>query len=534
MDVLQLKVPLGSKVSHYLQKNGWIVDEDGNPFIIRYVYQGMETADITAYSPHHGFNKRVTRPYQGDEILTATGSADAVTKAFIRDAAPEAGNRSLGITCAADQPGTEITDQTRRKLLGDEVIRVLAVANRGERFAWNNGNITFDTYAGLDRTKGNTGGNAECVFAARLRNIENESYEVDATSEVTTIFAAGAGEDTAREVHVEGDALAGWNRSEGFVDARDVQAGDVATLTQRALQALADTNVTIKATARDGVNLTYGRDYNVGDLVTVQVPYLTYEADGAFYKPVTRILSLNLQITQVIVTYENDDINVDVSFGTAVAARQITASTGARLSQLEANSGGGGGVTAHNLLSGLNQDDHTQYLTALRHSSAEHTKAMVGLENVTNNAQVKKIPVSVDKNIMIWSGTTGDTPADSGVQLTDFLYDGDGKLLWSGSWAKDGVITVPEVHDFMMLRADLATSTVGVFILWWSNTILFGAMNYKTAAEAFTVHFEATVSGNDLTLIGAGRIGHAASGSHSSWTERNVIALYGLIPRITL
>lgn len=42
----------------------------------------------------------------------------------------------------------------------------------------------------------------------------------------------------------------------------------------------------------------------------------------------------------------------------------------------------------------------------------------IGLGNVTNNAQVKKIASSTNGNVMLWSGTTGDTPSDSTITAT--------------------------------------------------------------------------------------------------------------------
>ena len=47
------------------------------------------------------------------------------------------------------------------------------------------------------------------------------------------------------------------------------------------------------------------------------------------------------------------------------------------------------------------------------------TSTMIGLGNVTNNAQVKKIANSTDNAIMRWDGTTGDTPQNSIVTISD-------------------------------------------------------------------------------------------------------------------
>lgn len=46
---------------------------------------------------------------------------------------------------------------------------------------------------------------------------------------------------------------------------------------------------------------------------------------------------------------------------------------------------------------------------------AQPSKSDIGLGNLTNDAQVKKIASSTDNNLMSWNGTTGDTPKDSGI-----------------------------------------------------------------------------------------------------------------------
>jgi hypothetical protein len=50
-------------------------------------------------------------------------------------------------------------------------------------------------------------------------------------------------------------------------------------------------------------------------------------------------------------------------------------------------------------------------------SNVTVTATDVSLGNVTNNAQIKKIASAVSGNIVTWSGTTGDTVADSGKAL---------------------------------------------------------------------------------------------------------------------
>lgn len=45
------------------------------------------------------------------------------------------------------------------------------------------------------------------------------------------------------------------------------------------------------------------------------------------------------------------------------------------------------------------------------------TASNIGLGNVTNNAQVKKIASSTENNIVTWGGSNGDTPKDSGFSI---------------------------------------------------------------------------------------------------------------------
>lgn len=76
---------------------------------------------------------------------------------------------------------------------------------------------------------------------------------------------------------------------------------------------------------------------------------------------------------------------------------------------------------------GVKGDSESNYRTG----NVNITKSNIGLGNVTNDAQVKKINSSTSGNIMTWSGTTGDTPADSGVSIetsSSGISDSDAKI----------------------------------------------------------------------------------------------------------
>ena len=91
---------------------------------------------------------------------------------------------------------------------------------------------------------------------------------------------------------------------------------------------------------------------------------------------------------------------------------------------------GGGGVTDHGQLTGLTDDDHTQYLNNTRHDTTDrHTLGTVvphdsrsSLSNLSNDdhTQYTKHPASsTDNAIARWDGTGGRTIQNSGVTIDD-------------------------------------------------------------------------------------------------------------------
>ena len=83
------------------------------------------------------------------------------------------------------------------------------------------------------------------------------------------------------------------------------------------------------------------------------------------------------------------------------------------------------------------------------------SKSDIGLGNVTNNAQVNKISTSTNTAIMRWSGTTGDTPADSTV-----LIDTVGRI---NSYATSVAATVTATADSIL--TSLTTAVQWTIIL---------------------------------------------------------------------
>ena len=153
----------------------------------------------------------------------------------------------------------------------------------------------FEVYGGTDHSVVQTV-NPWVVFSGENQNINNPSYTRDSTGCANYAYVAGEGEGSARVI-VEVDKTGGEPRRELWVDARDLQKGDLsdvdylAQLVQRGLEKLAETArvENFSADAVDTANFAYLTDWNLGDIVSFEK---------------WNIL-LNQRITEVEEIYEN-------------------------------------------------------------------------------------------------------------------------------------------------------------------------------------------------------------------------------------
>lgn len=108
---------------------------------------------------------------------------------------------------------------------------------------------------------------------------------------------------------------------------------------------------------------------------------------------------------------------------------------------------GGGDIVAHQNLSGAGTNTHAQIDTHIATVSGNPhvvTKGDVGLGNVTNDAQVKKIVSSTDHAVMRWDGITGDTPQNSVVIIDDLGNVNLGNGTISNLGATGGIVFIDD------------------------------------------------------------------------------------------
>lgn len=164
----------------------------------------------------------------------------------------------------------------------------------------------FEVYKGTDKSV--TQSTAPYVlFSDEFGNIDGPQYTYNEQAFKNFAYVAGEGDGSARVI-VEVDQTNGGPRRELWVDARDLQKGELtdtqyqAQLTQRGLEKLAEVAraESFEAAAVDTANFEYLTDWNLGDIVS-------FEKWG---------LLLNQRITEVEEVYENSVVTITPVCGT--------------------------------------------------------------------------------------------------------------------------------------------------------------------------------------------------------------------------
>ena len=228
---------------------------------------------------------------------TRTGVASTVLIGYVNAnlITPVNADRDMTVMSAAADPsvGTSVTGNARYDNLlallqqlasagGDIGFRVVQTAN---------GVLQFQVYAPSDKT-----GNAK--FSEALLNLFDYSYELMGPNS-NSVEVLGGGTNAGRTAVRVQDAtsIANWGLVEGpIVDARDTS--DTAIMTQRG-QAEVNAQseaINLSITPRDTDSVTYGRDYNLGDIVAITI-------DGATITNKVRSVEIKLTTAdQEIVT----------------------------------------------------------------------------------------------------------------------------------------------------------------------------------------------------------------------------------------
>lgn len=142
------------------------------------------------------------------------------------------------------------------------------------------------------------------VFSPIMENLSSSKYTVDDKPWLNTAYAGGAGEDEARLIQTVFDGEAaptGFNRRETWVDCGSID--DVNDLIYEARYKVREKKRTESLTGElvPSGPFLYGRDWNLGDLVTIRNEHLG--------------VSLDLRITEIKYVYEPGKEQITPVFG---------------------------------------------------------------------------------------------------------------------------------------------------------------------------------------------------------------------------
>lgn len=196
-----------------------------------------------------------------------------------------------------------------------------------QRHLDDNGNITnvekwiCNISSGIDRTKGNIHDNVPVLFSQTLRNIAETEYYYDTKNEKSVAYIAGEGEGTERKWYEkyktkEDEDLEGWDRSELWIDARDIRSETVegniteqqyeALIEKRASEKFTDYNISQEyvstITAYETGQYRYGEHFFLGDWVTIKDDELGIIINAQIVS-VTTTLQNTRKITDITVAY---------------------------------------------------------------------------------------------------------------------------------------------------------------------------------------------------------------------------------------
>ena len=177
---------------------------------------------------------------------------------------------------------SNISGPIRKQITGDKLDEAITEICKTYNLGWNiyikANKLVFKVYQGLDRSYNQTD-RPYVVFSDDFENIINSEYELNTENYANTALVAGEGEGSARTTTTLNDNNSGLNRYEVYIDSRDTSSNDgevsasdyTSLLAEKAIEKLSEYAITTAFTGevQYDYNFEYGKDYYLGDIVTV-------------------------------------------------------------------------------------------------------------------------------------------------------------------------------------------------------------------------------------------------------------------------
>jgi hypothetical protein len=206
-------------------------------------------------------------PYTSTDYDVRTGPVESIMKQYVDvNIGPSAqSNRKINITNEVDRgQGLTVTGRARFQTLLD-LFSNLAISGGdiGFKVVQVNNALQFQVYVPQDKSK-------SVIFSPLLGNLFDFEYN-DTDPDVNYVLSGGTGEGTARLIVEQGDSnsISQFGRREEFLDKRDTS--DVNEMNQAILEELTQkaNQTSLSITPADTEAIQFGRDYGLGDVVSV-------------------------------------------------------------------------------------------------------------------------------------------------------------------------------------------------------------------------------------------------------------------------
>ena len=253
--------------------------------------------------------RRITIPPAGYAYDRVNAHAETIMKGYVMRncIAPADGKRVvLNLAVATDQQrGARLIYQTRYKQLDEELEKLSLVSGLGWDVVldWRNKKWVFEVLEGRNLTAGQTV-NPPVIFSADFDAVQAQTFIESDIGHKNTAYVGGQGEGVERDIAEVGSGLAGLERLETFVDARDIE--QAADLPERGWQKLAEVApvLTFDTEILTQGPYHYGQDWDLGDVVTVQ-----NRKWG---------VTLDSRITEITEVYEPAGFELRATFGSSM------------------------------------------------------------------------------------------------------------------------------------------------------------------------------------------------------------------------
>ncbi len=158
----------------------------------------------------------------------------------------------------------------------------------------------FDVYSGRNFSA-NQNINPPVIFSSRFDNVKSQEYVDSLIGYGNYAIVAGQGEEANREIIMMGSEATGFEKSVIFVDARDLEANTDLPARGEAKLKEHERIISFDAEVFPTRPFEYEKDWDLGDIVTVQNKEWNVEVDA--------------RITEVTEIYEAGGFRLDVVFG---------------------------------------------------------------------------------------------------------------------------------------------------------------------------------------------------------------------------